>query len=102
MNKDMDNNQIALLYEMFAHFQTSYYGKNIEPILNLTSFKNQAPLIVFDYSRQNEMLKSAPVDVHLGFESRKDFPEKTSALCFIIHDRITQYKPIGGDVKKLM
>ena len=98
----MDNNQFALLYEMFAHFQTSYYGKNIEPILNLTSFKNQSPLIVFDCSRQSEMSKSAPVDVRLEFEPRKDFPEKTSALCFIIHDRIIQYKPISGDVKKLM
>ena len=102
MNLDMDNNQFALLYEMFANFQTSYCGKNIELILNMTAFKDRVPLIVFDCSRQNEMLKSAPVDVRLEFESRGDFSKKTSALCLIIHDRIIQYKPISGDVKKLM
>ena len=101
MNLDMNNNQFALLYEMFANFQASYYGRNIEPIVNLTNFKNQAPLIVFDCSRQNEMLKSAPVDVRLELESREDFPKKTSALCLIIHDRIIEYKPISGDVKKM-
>ena len=102
MNLDMNNNQFALLYEMFANFQASYYGKNIEPILNLINFKNHAPLIVFDCSRQNKMLKSAPVDVRQEFESQEDFPKKTSAFCLIIHDRIIQYKPISGDVKKLM
>ena len=100
MNLDMNNNQFALLYEMFANFQASYYGKNIEPIVNMTNFRNQAPLIVFDCSRQNEMLKSAPVDVHLEFESREDFPKKTSALRLIIHDRIIEYKPGSGNVKK--
>ena len=102
LNLDMNNNHFVLLYEMYANFQASFYGKNIEPILNLTSFKNVAPLIVFDCSKQNEILKSAPVDVRLEFESRRDFPAKTTALCLIIHDRIIQYKPISGDVKKMM
>ena len=101
MNLNIENNQFALLYEMFAHFQASYYEKNIEPILNLENFKNKAPLIVFDCSKQSELLKSAPVDVRLEFESRNNFPAKTTALCLIIHDRIIQYKPISGDVKKL-
>ena len=101
MNLDMSKNQFALLYEMFANFQASYYGKNIEPIFNLNRFKEMAPLIIFDCSKQNEILKSAPVDVRLEFESREDFPSKTSALCLIIHDRIVQYKPISGEVKKM-
>ena len=61
MNLDMGKNRFALLYGMFANFQASDYGKNMEPILNLTSFKNHAPLIIFDRSRQNEFIKSAPV-----------------------------------------
>ena len=86
---------------MFANFQASYYGRQVEPVFNLTDFKQKVPLIIFDFSKQNESLKSAPVDVRLEFESRKDFPAKTSALCLIIHDRIIQYKPISGDVKKM-
>lgn len=102
MNIDMNSNQYALLYEMFARFQATYYGKNIEPILSMESFKDDAPLIIFDCSKQNELLKSAPVDVRIEFESRKEFPKKTSALCLIIHDRIFQYKPISGEIKKMM
>lgn len=101
MNLNMNNNQYALLYEMFANFQSSYYGRNNEPIFNMTEFKNQAPLIVFDCSKQNESLKYAPVDVRLEIESRTNFKDKTSAYCLIIHDRIIQYKPISGDVKKM-
>ena len=101
MNLDMNNNQFALLYEMFANFQASYYGKNIEANLNLTSFQNRAFLIIFDCSRQNELLKSPPMDVSLEFESR-DFPKKTLAFCLILLDGIFRYKPISGDVKKLI
>ena len=102
MNLDMKNNQFALLYEMFAKFQESYYGKQNQPIVGRSDFKSRVPLIVFDCSKQNENLKSAPVDVRLEFEASQNFPAKTAAFCLIIHDRIIQYKPISGDVKKLM
>ena len=101
LNLNMEKNQFVLLYEMFAKFQASYYGREVEPIINSTDFKSRIPLIVFDCSKQNESLKSAPVDVRLEFETKKDFPEKTTALCLIIHDRIIQYKPISGDVKRI-
>ena len=101
LNLNIENNQIALLSEMFANFQASYYGKEVVPIINLAEFKARIPLIVFDCSKQNESLKSAPFDVRLEFETRKDFPDKTSALCLIIHDRIIEYKLISGDVRKM-
>ena len=102
MNLNMKDNQFMLLYEMFANFQASYYGRDNQPIVGPQDFKNLTPLIVFDCSKQNENLKSAPVDVRLEFEAIQNFPLKTSAFCLIIHDRIIQYKPISGDVKKLM
>ena len=102
MNLGMKNNQLALLYEMFAKFQESYYGKQNQPIVGRSDFKSRVPQIVFDCSKQNENLKSAPVDVRLEFEASQNFPAKTAAFCLIIHDRIIQYKPISGDVKKLM
>ena len=87
---------------MFANFQASYYGKSIEPILSLKDFKDEAPLVVFDCSKQNESLKNAPVDVRLEFESRSNFPDNTSAYCLISHDRMVQYRPISSGVKKLI
>lgn len=102
MNLDMDNNQFAVLYEMYATFQASYYGKDVEPILNMSDFKHQAPLIIFDCSKQNESLKYAPVDVRFEFETSKPVPPQTMAYCLIIHDKIIQYKPISGDVRRMI
>lgn len=101
MNLNIKDKQYALLYEMFAYFQNSYYGKSIEPLLDMNSFINNVPLIVFDCSKQNETLKYAPVDVRIEFEASQNFPDKTSVYCLILHDRIIQYRPISGDVKKL-
>lgn len=87
---------------MYASFQNSYYGKDVEPLLNKTDFLSFAPLIVIDCSKQNEYLKSGPVDIRLEFESADNFPAQTAAYCLILHDRIVEYNPISGGVKKLM
>ncbi|XP_051174288.1 uncharacterized protein LOC127289995 [Leptopilina boulardi] len=42
------------------------------------------------------------VDVRLEFESGNNMPAETTAYCLIIHDRVVQYKPISGVVKKLL
>lgn len=102
LNINIANNHYTLLYEMFAHFQTAYYAKESEPVLSMREFIQSIPLIVFDCSKQTETLKFAPVDVRLEFESTANFPASTSAFCLIIHDRVVQYKPVSGDVKKLM
>lgn len=101
MNLNIKNNQFVLLYEMFAKFQESYYGKHAEPVCNMSDFKKTTPLIIFDCLKQNETLKHAPVDVRLEFEMRSDVKAKTSAFCLILHDRVVQYKPISGEVKKI-
>ncbi|XP_051168533.1 uncharacterized protein LOC127286217 [Leptopilina boulardi] len=102
LNLNFDQNQYALLYEMYANFQTSYYGKDAKPILTKNIFKQLFPLIVIDCSKQNEFLKQASVDVRLEFESGYNMPAETTAYCPIIHDRVVQYKPISGVVKKLL
>ncbi|XP_051173487.1 uncharacterized protein LOC127289544 [Leptopilina boulardi] len=102
LNLDIEHNQFALLYEMYANFQRIYYDKEPEPLLKKIDFKDAVPLIVIDCSKQNEFLKQASVDVRLEFESRNNFPAETAAYCLIIHDRIIQYKPISGEVKKLV
>ena len=102
LNLDISRNQYALLYDMYANFQTSYYGKESEPMLNKLNFLRYAPLIVIDCSKQNESLKSGPVDIRLEFESADNFPAGTSAYCLILHDRIVEYNCISGNVKKLV
>ena len=102
LNLDIAKNQFAILYDMYTNFQKSYYGREPQPLLNKSDFINYEPLIVIDCARQNESLKNAPVDVRLEFESKIDFPANTTAYCMILHDRIIQYNPISGDIKKLL
>lgn len=102
LNLNINNNQYALLYDMYSNFQTSYYNKEAEPILTKKKFLQEAPLCVIDCSKQNEAIKSGPVDIRLEFESLAPFPANTTAYCLIIHDRIVEYKPISNTVRKLM
>lgn len=104
LNLDIARNQFAILYDMYTNFQASYYGQegcNKPALLNKSDFLKNAPLIVIDCARQNESLKNAPVDIRLEFESKENFPAQTSAYCLILHDRIVEYNPISGNVKKL-
>lgn len=102
LNLDINNNQYSILYDMYSNFQHAYYNKESEPVLRKSDYITHLPLIVIDCSKQNESLKSAPVDVRLEFESRDNFPAGTSAYCLILHDRIVQYNPMRGDVTKLV
>lgn len=101
VNLDFTTNQFALLYTMYANFQSSYYNKTAEPLLSKAEFADYAPLIVIDCSKQNENLKSGPIDIRLEFESSAPFPPETSAYCLVIHDRIVEYNPISGTVRKI-
>ncbi|XP_048511373.1 uncharacterized protein LOC125500988 [Athalia rosae] len=102
MNLDMNHNQYALLYDMYAHFQAVYYGKDPEPLLKKGEFLQFAPITIIDCSKQNESLKYGPVDIRLEFEAKDNFPTETSAYCLILHDRVIEYNPISGGVKKLV
>lgn len=103
LNLDINRNQYSILYDMYTHFQNAYYGvEKPKPMLSKTDFITHIPLFVIDCSKQSETLKMAPVDVRLEFESRDNFPTNTSAYCLILHDRIVQYSPVSGDVKKLV
>jgi len=98
LNLDITNNQFALLYDMYSHFQSEYYSKEEEPILSRSEFLNYAPLAIINCSRQNELLKTGTLDVRLEFESYENFPARTTAYCLILHDRIVDYSPLSGTV----
>ncbi|XP_057322543.1 uncharacterized protein LOC130665931 [Microplitis mediator] len=101
LNLNINDNQYALLYNMYTDFQSSYYNKEPEPLLTKRKFLQEAPLCVIDCSKQNEAIKSGPVDIRLEFESTNQFPQNTTAYCLIIHDRIVEYNPISSTVRKL-
>jgi len=100
LNLNIKQNQYSIAYDMFANFQSVFYGKEAEPALTRSQFIEKIPLFLIDYSKQNESLKNAPVDVRIEIESIDNFDRNTAAHCLIIHDRIIQYTSGSGDVKK--
>ncbi|XP_073981146.1 uncharacterized protein [Rhodnius prolixus] len=102
LNVDFSSNRFAILYHMYASFQMSYYGEQMYPLSSLQNFKEKTPLIVIDCSKQCESIKCGPVDVRLEFESKEMFPPNTTAYCLIIHDRVVEYNPLTGIVRRMV
>ncbi|XP_046618778.1 uncharacterized protein LOC124304501 [Neodiprion virginianus] len=84
LNLDMSHNRFALLYEMHANFQATYYGKEPEPLLTKTEFLQYKPLIFIDCSKQNKALKFGPVDICIEFEAENNFPGVFFTMEFIV------------------
>ena len=101
INIRFNEDNYALLYEQYAKFQQSYYGRRPEPLLNITDFKDY-PLFVIDCSRQNDTIKSGPVDVRVEIESNSEIPDQTAAYCLILNDCIVEYKPLTNIVRKIL
>ena len=101
LNLKFKLDRYAVLYDMYSKFQESYYQKQPHPLLSRQDFKDLAPIIVFDCSRQNESIKTGPVDVKIELKTNVAIPASTSAYCLILHDRIIEYNPITGEVQKL-
>lgn len=93
---------IAVIYEMYARFQSSYYvNTNTQPLLKRNDFIN-TPIFVIDCSKQPDTLKSGPVDVRLEFEASTAFPANTIAYCLILHDALVEYSPLTGMVNRVL
>lgn len=101
LNVNFDNNDYSLLYEQYAKFHQSYYGRRPEPLLGFTDFKKKAPLYVIDCSRQVDCLKSGPIDVRLEIECDIPIPDQTTAYCLILNDCVFEYTPLSSLVKKI-
>ncbi|XP_022161016.1 uncharacterized protein LOC111027098 [Myzus persicae] len=102
LNLDFAKNNFTLLYDMYTSFQESYYEKNIRnPILSPSTFLSNAPIIVIDTSKQNDLATASAVDVQLEIEASESFTGVT-AYCLLIHDRIVEYVPFTREVRKLV
>lgn len=102
LNVSFTKKRYSLLYDMYARFQTSYYGKTNSPLLDPEQFISHAPIVVIDCSKQNESLKSSTVDIRLELEFEDNIPANTTAYCLILHDSMVTYTPLTGIVKKVM
>ncbi|XP_075163004.1 uncharacterized protein LOC142235626 [Haematobia irritans] len=85
-----NQNRYAILYDMYAKFQQSFYMK--EPLLSFSEFKEN-PIAVVDISNQNEATKSGPIDLKIQLETSTVIPANTVAYCLIIHDRLKNIYP---------
>lgn len=91
----------CLFYDMFANFQPSYYGTPGSPTLDFNDFKTKCPIYVIDCSKQDDSIKTGPVDVRLDIQTKTAIPANTYGYCLIIHDSHYTYTPITGEVKKV-
>lgn len=100
LNVNFNKQQWAILYEMYARFQQSYYYKTVgQPCLTLQKFMEIAPLVVVDCCYQVDTLKSGTVDIRLEFETNKNIPANTCAYLLILHDKKVKYNPLTSIVK---
>lgn len=102
LNINFSSNHFATLYEMYSNFQQSYYDKDSEPLLSPLEYLTDAPLIVIDCSRQKDTLQTSAVEIRIEFETNSNnIPDKTSAYCLILHDRIFSYSPLTKVVRQV-
>lgn len=106
LNLNFDNQQIAVLYDMYARFQESFYHDRpaccAAPMLTLAEFRDNAPIIVIDCSHQDEILKKGIIDIRIEFQTRNNIPANTAAYCLIVHDNIVSYNPYSNIVSRTM
>lgn len=96
---DFDSWHYTEIYQMYLDFQRNFLNKTyVEPFLSYAQFKNR-PLFVIDCSKQEESIQATTVDIKLEFRSKEPFKDNTKAFCIIIHDSITEYKPLSGLVR---
>lgn len=104
LNVNFTNRQVAVLYDMYTRFQESFYHNRPEccaaPMLTLTEFRRNAPIIVIDCSHQNEILKKGIIDLRIEFQTREAIPANTTAYCLIVHDNVVAYNPYSNIVTR--
>lgn len=105
LNVNFDDNQYAILYQMYSKFQESYYQNTkaiCEPLLSFSEFKSHAPLFVIDCSRQNEIVKNGVIDIRIVMQLKENMSAETSAYCVIIHENMITYNPYTNIVNRII
>ena len=95
---DYGNNNYSTAYIMFCSFLKNFYGKDDCQLVSRANFKSYAPIICFDCSASEEMLKSTVLDLRIEMQFRAQIPENTSAYAMIYHDKIVSYNAFNNMV----
>lgn len=91
-----------MFYQNYVDFQKYYYERaSAQPYLTREKYKELGPFICIDCSRQNDDVKTSSVDLRIKFKAENNFPANTAAYCLVIHDRIIQFNPFMGEVRKV-
>ena len=103
LNLDIATKNISFLYQMYRNFQYSYYQReDYVPALSRKSSSEDNFMVVFDCSLQNDSALGGSVDVRLEIETLEAMPVDTICQCLIIHDRIIQYAPFTGFIRRTL
>lgn len=98
---DFDENRIAILYNMYARFQQSYYGHEYsEPMFKLNQFK-LCPLIGIDCSHQEDVVHRSGVEIRIEFTTKDNVPKDTVLYCLILHNKLYKYSPFNKVVQRM-
>lgn len=100
------NYTIAFLFDSIryeiATIEVDRTKKNYkDTIINEIGRGPKCPLFVIDCSKQDDTIKSGPIDVRIEFETDENIPNKTSTYCLISHDCHIVYTPLTGSVRRL-
>lgn len=99
---DFKNNKYAVLYEMYANFQESYYENRInQPIFTPEEFRAFAPIAHIDCSHQQESIQAGSVVMRVEFETDEATSADMTAYCLILHEKRFSYNPLTKIVEQL-
>ena len=102
LNLDFDKNKHSILFHIYTQFRKSYYGHSCnETLFTVVEFLQFGPLVVIDYSRENESIKNGTYDVRIEFGCKENVSVNTTAYCLILHDRVVEYNPLTNVVRKI-
>lgn len=97
---DFSQKKISQIYDMYADFQRSYYGRKFPaPVLSRKTFQD-SPLIVIDCSKQTEAIHEGTCDIRLEIETKTSIPNGTSCYALILYEKILEYIPISSIVRR--
>ena len=100
---DFDKKKFSLAYRDFCNFQRSYFHEDAETQLIMpTTFLERYPVLVFDSSVGEEILRISPIDIRINFTFEKNVPANTSVYAIIITERSFAYSPFTGLVEKII
>jgi len=101
---DFARNDYARLYKSFDDFKKDFYGYD-ELVggsqVSFPAFKTLFPIIVFDLTKQSEVIKTGAIDMRVTLNFA-DVAANTAAYALIISDRLFKVVSDGKSISQLI